>query len=221
MSRRSHIATPLANSVEQENGQYRVLLMSIRLLTLILVAAILSLTGCAAIVAGAAGGAAAAHDLRSTTVMLEDEGIELSATDLLYNDSKLEKKIHVNVTSYNYILLLTGEVLSPELRSYAVELVRDLKNVRRIHNELVVADLTVFESRTYDTWITSKVKTAMLTTPNFDATRIKVVTENKSVFLMGIVSVQTGNKAADIARHVEGVEKVIKLFEYIEPEEEF
>jgi len=217
----THITTPMQNTVEQENSPYKVLQMSIRLLTLLLLASVLSLSGCAAIVAGAAGGAAAAHDLRSTTTMLEDEGIELSATDMLYNDSKLDKKIHVNVTSYNYILLLTGEVLSPDLRTYAVELVRDLKNVRRIHNELVVADLTVFESRTYDTWITSKVKTAMLTTPKFDATRIKVVTENKSVFLMGIVSVQTGNKAANIARHVEGVGKVIKLFEYIEPEEEF
>ena len=194
--------------------------MNIRLLILIFVASVPSLTGCVAIVAGAAGGAAAAHDLRSTTTMLDDEGIELSATDLLYNDAKLDKKVHVNVTSYNYIVLLTGEVLSLELRSYAVDLVRNLQNIKRIHNELVVAELAVFESRTYDTWITSKVKTAMLTTPNFDATRIKVVTENKSVFLMGIVTVQTGNKAADITRHVEGVERVVKLFEYIEPPEE-
>jgi len=193
--------------------------MNIRLLVLIFLVSVQCLSGCVAIVAGAAGGAAAAHDLRSTTTMFEDEGIELSATDLLYNDPKLDKKIHVNVTSYNYIVLLTGEVLSQKLRVYAVELVRNLKNVKRIHNELVVADLTEFESRTYDTWITSKVKTAMLTTQNFDATRIKVVTENKSVFLMGIVTVQMGNKASDITRHVEGVEKVIKLFEYIEPQE--
>jgi len=193
--------------------------MNILLLVLICIASIPQLSGCVVIVAGAAGGAAAAHDLRSTKTLFEDEGIELSATDLLYNDSRLDKKIHVNVTSYNYVVLLTGEVLSQDLRLYAVDLVRNLKNVRRIHNELVVDDLTEFESRTYDTWITSKVKTAMLTTANFDATRIKVVTENRSVFLMGIVTVQLGNKASDITRHVEGVEKVIKIFEYIEPQE--
>ncbi len=220
MSRSTHTTIQMQTQWSEKNRQHKVLHMSIRFLILIFIVSTLSLSGCAAIVAGAAGGAAAAHDLRSTATMLDDEGIELSATDLLYNDPELNKKIHVNVTSFNYIVLLSGEVLSSELRTYAVDLVRNLKNVRLVHNELVVADLTVFESRTYDTWITSKVKTAMLTTPDFDATRIKVVTENKSVFLMGMISIQTGNQAAEIARHVEGVAKVIKLFEYIEKQEE-
>ena len=172
------------------------------------------LSGCGAIVAGAFGGAVAANDRRPSTVMLEDEAIELTAVDLLYNKPDLVKTTHVNVTSYNHVVLLTGEALSDNLRHKTVEVVRNINRVKRVFNEIRIADLATFESRSKDTWITSKVKARMLTTDNFDATRIKVVTENRVVYLMGLISHDQGTQAAELARHIDGVERVVKLFEY-------
>lgn len=170
--------------------------------------------GCGALVAGVAGGAVAAHDRRPSTTMLEDEAIELTAVDLLYNNPELSTTVHINVTSYNHVVLLTGEALSTSLRDKAIDIVRNINRVKRVHNEVHIADLANFKSRTKDTWITSKVKTRMLTTENFDATRIKVITENRTVYLMGLVTNEQGNEAAELARHIEGVTRVIKLFEY-------
>lgn len=172
------------------------------------------------VVAGAAVGAVAVHDMRPSKTMLEDQGIELTATDLIYSDDQLQTKVHINVHSYNHIVLVTGEALSQDLRARAVDIVRNLNNVRRVHNEIRIADLTTFEARTKDSWISSKVKTRMLATENFDATRIKVITESRTVYLMGLVSQEQGSQAAEIASKIEGVERVIKLFEYVEPVED-
>jgi len=182
--------------------------------------ALATLQGCAALVAGAAGGSAtAAHDRRSAKTILSDEAIENSAVDKLYKDDELQKKIHINVTSYNHIVLLTGEVLTKAARSRAVDIVRNLPNVRRVHNELVVADLTSLSARTNDTWVTSKVKANMIAAENFDSTRIKVVTENSTVYLMGIVTEEEADRAVDIARNTTGVKRVVKLLEYSKPTE--
>lgn len=173
-----------------------------------------NISACGALIAGAAGGAVAAKDLRPSKTMLEDEAIELTSLDKLYNDPELVKTVHINVTSYNHVVLLTGEAISSALRDKAIEIVRNINKVKRVHNEIRIAGLTDLKSRSKDTWITSKVKTRMLTTENFDATRIKVVTENKTVYLMGLVSQSQGHQAAELARHIDGVERVVKLFEY-------
>ena len=143
------------------------------------------MNGCVGFVAGAATGAAVAHDERSPGTMLEDETIEVQAKEKLYNDKTLDDKIHINVTSYNHVVLLTGEALSRALRDRAVDIVSKVDKVKRVHNEIAVADLSSFSTRSNDTWITTKVKTNMLTAKNFDATRVKVVTERGSVYLMG------------------------------------
>lgn len=183
-----------------------------------ILATVTLIQGCGGlVVAGAAVGAVAVHDMRPSKTMLEDKSIELTATDLIYSDTQLETKVHINVHSYNHIVLITGEALAKDLRARAVDIVRNLNNVRRVHNEIRIADLTSFESRTKDSWISSKVKTRMLATENFDATRIKVITENRTVYLMGLVSPEHGSQAAEIASKIEGVERVIKLFEYVEP----
>ncbi|NOZ54655.1 MAG: BON domain-containing protein [Gammaproteobacteria bacterium] len=187
-------------------------------ITLLIIITLVMLPGCALLVVGAAGGTVAAvHDRRSAETILKDQSIENNAIDKLYRDRQLQKKIHINVTSYNYIVLLTGETLTRAARSRAIDIVRNLPKVRRVHNELVVADLTSLRSRTNDSWITSKVKTGMVTTKNLDASRIKVVTENSVVYLMGIVTQDEANKAVDIARNTNGVQRVVKLFEYIQP----
>ncbi|MCG6970745.1 MAG: BON domain-containing protein [Gammaproteobacteria bacterium] len=187
---------------------------------LLIITGLALIQGCAGlVVAGAAVGAVAASDPRSSKVMMDDKVIEMKATDKIYSDRELQTRVHVNVYSYNYVVLLTGEALSQNLKDKAVDIVRNINNVSRVHNEIRIADLTSFESRAKDSWISSKIKTNMLGTKNFQATKVEVITENRTVFMMGFVTEEQGAQAAEIARQVEGVEKVVKLFEYIEADE--
>ncbi|WP_455365102.1 BON domain-containing protein [Kaarinaea lacus] len=154
-------------------------------------------------------------DRRDTTVIVSDENIESKATNTLYGDTSINKKIHVNVTSYNGIVLVSGEVLSEDLRQKVIDIVRNIPGVRRVHNELVVADLTSFESRSGDTWITSKVKSQMMSDKQLESNFVKVVTENDTVYLMGMVTEKEAEIAVEIARNITGVKRVVTLFEYI------
>ena len=178
---------------------------------------LMQLQGCAApvLVAGAAGGATIVNDKRSTRSMVDDQVIEAKTKDKIYSDVGIAKKIHINVTSYNGVVLLTGETLSRSLRTHVINIARHIDNVRRVHNEIRVANLTGFSSRTNDSWITSKVKTQMLATKGFKSSQIKVTTEAGTVYIMGLVTKEAGNQAAEIARNVSGVKRVVKLFEYI------
>jgi osmotically-inducible protein OsmY len=183
---------------------------------LIIIAFLGLLTGCAAPVIVAGGAAAStAEDERSTATVIDDGLIEAKAKDAIYNDSAMAKKIHVNVTSYNRVVLLTGETLNKELRDRVVDIVRRLDGVRRVHNEIRVADLTGFQSRANDTWLTSKIRAQMIARKGFDSSSVKITTENGTVFLMGLVTRAQGKVAADIARNVEGVKRVVKIFEYL------
>ena len=150
-----------------------------------------------------------------TKVIVNDENIESKATNTLYGDNNINKKIHVNVTSYNGIVLVSGEVLSEDLRQKVIDVVANIPDVRRVHNELVVADLTSFESRSGDTWITSKVKSQMMGDKQLESNFVKVVTENDTVYLMGLVTEKEAEIAAEIARNVTDVKRVVTLFEYI------
>jgi len=185
--------------------------ISLRHLALIALATLLG--GCASSPQGDAGKPLPS---RSAATVVDDQVIESSALDKLYSDPRLAKKIHINVTSYNRVVLLSGEVLSAELRRRAVDIVRNLPKVRRVHNEIRIKDLTGFQSRSRDGWITSKIKARMLATKGFDSDRVKVLTEEGTVFLMGLVSRQQGRQAAEIARNVDGVRQVVKLFEYLD-----
>ena len=154
-------------------------------------------------------------DRRDTKIIVNDENIESKATNTLYGDNNINKKIHVNVTSYNGIVLVSGEVLSEDLRQKVINVVANIPDVRRVHNELVVADLTSFESRSVDTWITSKVKSQMMGNKQLESNFVKVVTENDTVYLMGLVTEKEAEIAAEIARNVTDVKRVVTLFEYI------
>jgi len=175
------------------------------------------LQGCAAplLVAGAAGGATVANDKRNTRSMVDDQVIETKTKDKIYADEEVAKKIHINITSYNGVVLLTGETLSRSLRTRVINITRHIDKVRRVHNEIRVADLTTFSSRTNDSWITSKVKTQMFAAKDFKSSQIKVTTEAGTVYLMGLVTKKAGNRAAEISRNISGVKRVVKLFEYI------
>lgn len=174
------------------------------------------LVGCVApvLVAGAAGGAMVATDERGARTIIDDQIIESRAKDKIYSDPEVAKKIHINITSYNGVVLLSGEALNESLRTRAVDIVRYMDNVRRVYDEIRIANLSDLNSRTNDGLITSRVKTKMITTSGFKSSHVKITTEDGTVYLMGLVTRQTGHQAAEIARNISGVKRVVKLFEY-------
>jgi len=192
-----------------------------RVIFVILVLTIGMLQGCVAVVTTtAAGGVVVAEDRRTNAAMLDDEGIELKAQSRISEKFKrYSDTMHVNVTSYNRIVLLTGEVPSEDVKMGIENLVKDIPDVRSVTNELVVAEPTSLTSRTNDSVITSEVKSRFIGARKFQPNWVKVVTENKMVYLMGIVNHTEANDAAEIASTTSGVEKVVKVFEYTDDAE--
>ncbi|GMR04004.1 MAG: division/outer membrane stress-associated lipid-binding lipoprotein [Gammaproteobacteria bacterium] len=182
--------------------------------------ALLSLTmiqGCAPlIIAGGATAAAAARDRRTVGAFVDDGAIELKTGRAIRMDPMLKGKVHINVTSMNGIVLLSGEAPTSSLRDLVLKQARTVQGIRRIVNEVRISPPTSLGSRSKDTWLTTKVKGKMVSTKNLDATRVKVVTENKVVYLMGLVKRREGELATEAARSVKGVQRVVKLFEYID-----
>ena len=181
---------------------------------LLLVAGLPLIHGCAPLVVGgaAAGGVLVADDRRTVGTMTEDQRIEIRASSRI-GDS-LKGNIHINITSYNRAVLLTGEVPDAAAKEQAERVTRAVENVHAVYNELVVMPITPLSSRTNDTIITSKVKARFVDSNKFSPVHVKVVTENGVVYLMGIVSKREATDATDIARTTSGVLKVVRLFEY-------
>ena len=174
------------------------------------------LAGCAAaVVGGATAGVLALQDQRTTGTQLDDEGIEWKVLGAVLDDEEIRSNSHINVTSFNGIVLLTGETTSESLHSRIEVLARSTPQVRQVYNELIVAAPSSLGSRSNDTWITGKVKSKLFEAIGDKALQVKVVTERGTVFLMGLVSQQIGTDAAEAARRVGGVQRVVKVFEYI------
>ena len=183
-------------------------------IALALIAIALALQGCVPVlVAGAAGGAAlVATDRRTAGAQVDDEGIELKVVTQasnLYGD-----RAHVNATSYNGLVLLTGEVPDQAAWSSLGNFAKAQAKVKGVQNELVVAPPTNLSQRSNDTYITSKVKARMVEANKFPPNAVKVVTERGVVYLMGIVNRGEGEAAGDTAATTAGVVKVVKVFEY-------
>lgn len=177
-------------------------------------------SGCSTVATGGAEatGLSLLHDRRTSEALLIDERIEINAGLELNAHDEIRDRCHFNVTAYNGKVLLTGEAPTKELRDKIINIIRVLSGVKLVHNEMVIAEPTSFGSRSNDALITTKVKTALSeirNLPGFDATRVKVVTENGAVYLMGLLHAKEGNVAAEIARRINGVKKVVKVFEYI------
>ena len=173
------------------------------------------LGGCAAAVGGgAAATAATVYDRRTTGTVIDDELIEFKLLDAFRGDRELWDQTHINGTSYNNIVLLTGEAPSETLRQRAAAIAAGVTKVREVHNEIRVAAPSSLPSRSSDAWVTSKVKAAMINSDRVDSLRIKVVTEAGVVYLMGLVSPAEADAATDVARRVGGVQRVVKVFEY-------
>ena len=186
----------------------------------VVVAGLLTLNGCAPlVVGGAATGVTMAHDRRTAGTVLEDQSIEFKAISALRKQEDLYQQSHLNVTSYNTMVLLSGETPTEAYKQRAGEIVSGVEKVRRVYNELSVAAPSSLMTRSSDTLITGKVKTSLFRIrelEGFDPTRVKVVTENGTVYLMGLLTRREGDAVAEQARSVGGVQRVVKLFEYID-----
>lgn len=189
--------------------------MYVRILACVMALSAAVLQGCAGVVvAGGAAGASVAHDQRTAGSVVEDQAIEFKVANAIRGDQELNEQSHINVTSYNGLVLLSGETPTEALRKRAEEHARNTQKVRKVYNELVLAAPSSLVSRSGDTVLTAKIKTRMVAEKNFDATRIKVVTENGVVYLMGLVQRATAAIATQIASETGGVQRVVTLYEY-------
>jgi len=168
-------------------------------------------------IAGVAGTAMVASDRRTSGAQLEDESIELRAQARIRDN--LGERVHVNVTSFNRQVLLTGEVTAEKDRQAVVQLVERIENVKAVVNELAVMPLSNLSERSNDLLIVAKVKASFVDSRDLFANAFKVVTERGTVYLMGRVTQREANSATQYTRNVGGVNKVVRLFEIISEEE--
>ena len=153
---------------------------------------------------------------RTMGTVLDDQMTESRAGNILRAASPELKKSHFAVTSFNGIVLLTGQVPSEAAKQLAGEKVAAMRKVRLVHNELQIAGPTSLVARTNDSWLTAKVKTDMLASDKVSGNRIKVVTEDGVVYLMGLLTHHEAKEAVEVARQVYGVQKIVTAFEYID-----
>ena len=155
----------------------------------------------------------AAKDRRTLGSQIDDNSIVVKAGNVIEANKTLDEKAHINVDSYNGVVLLTGQAQDQSMVEQAEQLVRTVQGVKDVQNQIRVANPTSFTTRSRDSWITTRVKSLLLGDKEVSALNIRVVTENGEVFLMGIVSELEADKAVEVARHVNGVSRVIKAFE--------
>jgi osmotically-inducible protein OsmY len=188
------------------------------LATALIAAAAATLSACVPlVVGGAAMSAMVAVDRRTTGAQLEDEGIELRGASRLRE--AFGDRAHINITSYNRQVLLTGEVLTEAAKQQAEQIISRVENVRTIVNELGVMGTTTLVQRSGDVLITGKVKATLVDAKDLYAGAFKVVTERGTVFLMGRVTPLEADRATGIARRVDGVQRVVRIFDLIGEDE--
>ena len=185
-------------------------------LTLVLAA---GLQGCPAIIAGGSVVAVSSlEDRRSTGTQLDDSSIESRAASRIAE--RLGERAHVNVTSFNRAVLLTGEAWDDATRAEVEKIVTEVPNIRNVTNEVQVAGLSSTTSRANDTAITARVKGRFVNVPGLNSLHVKVVTEAGVVYLLGLVTETEAETATELARTTGGVRKVVKVFEYCKSTEE-
>ena len=188
--------------------------MTVRLL-LLLVLASASLQGCFPVVAtGVGAGVLLAQDPRTKDAIFDDQTIEMTAARHI--DEQLKSVMHVNVTSYNHRVLISGEVPDEQTKGKVGGIVSAIEKVQVVYNELAVAPSSSLVSRSNDALVTSNVKLRFVNDNRFSADHIKVVTENGTVYLMGLVRHAEADAASDVASTTQGVRSVVRLFEYLD-----
>lgn len=175
---------------------------------------VIHLNGCAvAAVSGAATGLAVVNDRRSTGAIVEDQSNEFKALKVCLQNKEVWNKSHISAVSYNKTLLLVGQTPND---AYKQELENDIKKsvkVHSVHNELTVKEPISMMTRSEDSWITTQIKAKMFGKKGLNPSRIKVITEDGIVYLMGLTTEEEEIKATEIARSTSGVQKVVQIFD--------
>lgn len=187
-------------------------------LTVLALAASAVMSGCAPLVLGSAiGGALLVTDRRTSGTQVEDQGIEIKAAGRLRE--ALSKDSHVNASSYNRVVLLTGEVVNEADKVTAEQVAVSTENVRSVVNELAVSGASSLGSRSNDVWLLGKLKATFVDARDVQSNAVKIIVERGEVFLMGMVTEREAQRAAELAASVKGVHKVVKVFHIITEDE--
>ncbi len=186
---------------------------------LALACAVAALSGCVPLLVGGAvtGGVLVASDRRTSGTVLEDRGIQLKAENRI--DENLGERVHVNATSYNRQLLLTGEVPSEQDRQLVEKVASGVENVRSVVNELTVMGNSTFTQRTSDGLVSSRVKANLIDAKDLFANAFKIVTEHGTVYLMGRVTQREASRATEVVSGTSGVQRVVRILEIISEDE--
>ncbi len=173
----------------------------------------LQLQGCVEMAAVGMGAAVmASDDRRSVGAQTEDKEIDLRGESRV--NARFGDRVHVSVTSYNRNVLLTGEAPDDATKAEIEKIVREISNVRGVVNEIQIAGVSSYTSRTSDSYLTSKVKARFIEAGRFGVNHVKVLTENGVVYLLGLLTRKEADDAVEIARTTGGVQKVVRVFEY-------
>lgn len=183
---------------------------------LVLALLCISLSGCipAAFVAGASATGAIVYDKRSLPTMVADRDMVNVTLKTISSNPELREQTHITVSAFNHVMLLAGQAPTEALRARAYQIASAAPNVKRIYNQITIEAPLSKTDQAKDAWITTKVKGAILGQKGLHSSQIKVVTENKVVYLMGILTPGQADLAANVASTVDGVDKVVKIFEY-------
>jgi osmotically-inducible protein OsmY len=189
------------------------------ILTMALAAGVFSLSGCFPLLLGGAvtGGVMVAADRRTSGSVLEDNAIQLKASNRILDN--LGERVHINTTSYNRQLLLTGEVPSEQDKQLAEKVVAGVENVRSVVNELAVLGNSTFTQRSSDALVTSRVKANLVDARDLLSNAFKVTTERGTVYLMGRVSQREANRATEVITGTSGVQRLVRILEIISEDE--
>lgn len=188
--------------------------MRIRM-TLVLLLMTGALSGCFFAVGAAAGAASAvaAYNHRTIEKVMKDQNLGNEIYNRMRSHADIYESSHLDATVFNQVVLLTGETPRAEWKDQIAEEIKQMPEVKKVYNQILVQNPSSALTRTSDTWITTKIKSQMVSTKELKASEIKVVTANGAVYLMGIVNEEQANIAVDIARNVSGVQRVVKMFQ--------
>lgn len=155
------------------------------------------------------------HGKRTLGSRIEDQSIEAKTLINIKNSDPAFKHSHIIVVSYDGYTLLTGQTQSADLKRQAGDIAKKIRHVERVYNEITVSGPTSLLARLNDAWISTKVKTSLLLHQDFPASHTKIVTENSTVYLMGLLTEEETDKAVKIIKRTYGIQKIVRLVEYI------
>ena len=184
--------------------------------TVLCVFGALTVQGCASLAwTGTTTAVSVAQDRRTTGTYIDDELIELKILAAIRQDDELRTQSHVSATSFNGLVLLTGEAPGESLRVRVTEIARNIPRVRGVQNEVTLEAPSTLTVRANDSLLTGRVKIALLEEPSINVLHVKVVTQRGVVYLMGLLTQQEADRAADAARRITGVRRVVVVAEYL------